>query len=126
MLPLVLVAVVAQTDGGMLLTSGSPVFISACPEVNYADGGHAEYAFPVERKGSFIEELPADAGSNSDWYMPYPRGQRSACRLAECEEKVSEGIKPWQSWLLVSSLVTGVLLGGYGMYQVCSTFNVCH
>lgn len=117
-------------DGGTFVETGPTVInplaglYDGCPAVEYADGGHAEYAFPVKRTGSFIEELAPDAGATSDWYTPYPRPQRASCRLAACEERVKEldswgrGLNlPW--WAAVSIAVTAAGLAAWGTYELC-------
>lgn len=134
MLPLALI-VLAGVDGGFVnagvdVDAGTAIdtltaIYAACPEVEFTDGGVAPLAFPVKLTGSFIEELSADAGATSDWYTPYPRPQRTGCRLAACESRVTQMdtftrslTLPW--WAAVSIGVSAAFLGAWGMWEVCA------
>ncbi|TAL42388.1 MAG: hypothetical protein EPN91_08390 [Salinibacterium sp.] len=135
MLTIALVAL-AQLDGGSAIESDAgqastlTELYGSCPEVEFADGGHAEYAFPVKRTGSFIEELPPDAGASADYVLPFPRAQRTSCRLAACEARVVEldswgnGLQlPW--WAALSIAVTSAALGVLGTYELCVHVPIC-
>ena len=98
---------------------------AACPVI----GPDTPLAFPVKRTGSFIDELPADAGATSDFYVPYPRPQRSSCRLAACEARIAEldsytrSIQlPWWAALSIGVLAAG--FGAWGMWEVCARLPV--
>ncbi len=130
----VVLVTIGQVDAGSLVADGgvdsadagsgsSPLseIYAACPAI----GPDTPLAFPVHRTGSFIEELPPDAGATSDFYVPYPRPQRSSCRLAACEARVVEldsftrSIQlPW--WAALSIAVTAASLAVYGTWEVCS------
>lgn len=120
MFAILVAAVLSQVDGG------SPLY-SSCPEVDYADGGHAAYAYPVEVRGSFLEPVEHPDGGN-DYLLPYPRAQRTACRLQACEERnveVELWRKPQFGWLLAASFVVGVVLTSFVAYEFCAHVPIC-
>ena len=84
MLALALVAL-AQVDGGVVDGGPPPpdplsALYAQCPTVDFADGGTAPFSYPVD----------GGAPATSDWYVPYPRAQRQACRTAACEERLRQ------------------------------------
>ena len=137
MLTLFILAALSQADAGTVLTVDAGTSVSnplaglygSCPTTEFADGGTAELSFPAERLGPLLHPLPADAGATSDWYVPYPRPQRSSCRLAACEERVREldtwgrGLSlPW--WAAASIAISAAALAAWGTWELCSRVPV--
>lgn len=101
----------------------------SCPEVEYTDGGSAPVAFPAELdEHRVLRELLPDAGATSSWYLPYPRPQRLACKLAACEERngeMEQWRKPTMVWLIVSAAVSAAILAAVVTYEICSKLPIC-
>ena len=120
---------VDDVDAGSTFANPLAEIYASCPEVEFSDGGVAELAFPVKRTGSFIDELQPDAGASSDWYMPYPRPQRNACRLAACEARVEE-LESWGRnlqlpwWAALSIGLAAAAAGATVMYEICTRMPV--
>lgn len=109
-------------DSGTSALDAGTIY-SACPEVEFSDGGSAPEAFAAELHGGVLTPVVPDGGN--DWYLPYPRGQRVACKLAACEERVRDLEKytdTWvpPSWLWITSVVSAAILGAVLVGTVCN------
>lgn len=119
----------AGIDAGVSAPDAGPYdgIFNECPEVDYADGGHAPYAFPVAVPFGVLTQVTPDGGN--DWYMPYPRGQRISCKLAACEERVTDydaWAKPLPAWAVISAAISNLGFGLLSAYEICSKFpNLC-
>lgn len=112
-------------DAGVSVLTPNPLF-AECPEVDYADGGHAPYAFPFELHSGVLTQVSPDGGN--DWVMPFPRPQRVSCMLAACEsrdEQLEVWRKPVPAWVVFASFALGIVAAGFGAFELCTRTSVC-